>query len=139
MPEFPAPVPTQDTEPFWQGCREGKLLLQRCAACGVVRYPPRPMCPQCTSLESRWVPATGTGTVFSYTVTHQALHPSLVGRTPHVIVLVELDEGVRMTSTVLGCTPDQVRIGMPVEVVFHQETDGVILPLFRPAGAERAP
>lgn len=136
MADFPLPFVTQDTEPFWTGCREGRLLVQRCAECGTLRYPPKQMCPQCNSMESEWIPASGRGTVYSYTVTNQALHPSLVGKLPHVVILVELEEGVRLTSNILDCTPDQVRIGMPVEVVFQPVNDEITLPKFRPAGRE---
>ena len=132
MPNFPLPIPTQDTEPFWQGLREGKLLLQRCLSCRAIRYPPRPMCAECNSLETEWVPASGRGSVYSYTVTHQALHPTLVDRIPHVVILVELEEGVRITSNILDCQVSDVYIGLPVEVVLDQVTDEVTLPKFRP-------
>lgn len=133
MADFPAPLITPDTEPFWRGCREGALLLQRCSACGEVRYPPRPMCPACNSMESAWTPASGRGTLFSYTVTHQALTPSLAGKVPHIIVLVELEEGVRMTSNLVDCPPDGVRTGAPVQAVFERVSDELTLPKFRPA------
>lgn len=132
MADFPTPVPTQDTEPFWNGLSEGKFLLQQCPRCGTFRYPPKPMCPQCNSLESQWVPASGKGEIYSYTVTQQALHPSLVDRIPHVVILVELDEGVRMTSNIVQCELDQIQIGMPVEVVFEKMNEGVTLPKFKP-------
>lgn len=133
MADFPTPVPTQDTEPFWNGLREGKLLLQQCPRCGTFRYPPKPMCPQCNSFESQWIPASGKGEIYSYTVTHQALHPSLVDRIPHVVILVELEEGVRMTSNVIECELSQLRVGMPVAVVFEKMNEEVTLPKFRPA------
>ncbi len=133
MADFRLPRVTQDTEPFWTGCKEGKLLLQYCAACGTVRYPPKQMCPVCNSMDSEWRPASGKGTVYSYTVTHQALHPSLANRVPHAVILVELQEGVRLTSNIVDCEPDQVRIGMPVQVVFQQLNDEITLPKFKPA------
>lgn len=133
MAEFPAPLVTPDTKPFWDGCKEGRLLLQRCLSCRSWRYPPRPMCPQCNSLESAWVPASGRGTLFSFTVTHQALNPSLNDKLPHVIALVELAEGMRMTSNLLDCPAEDVRIGMPLEVVFAKVNDELTLPKFRPA------
>ena len=137
MPNFPSPIPTQDTEPFWQGLRDGKLLLQRCLSCRAIRYPPRPMCSECNSVEAEWVPASGRGSVYSYTVTHQALHPTLVDRIPHVVILVELEEGVRLTSNILDCQASDVYIGMPVEVVLGQMTDEVTLPKFRPRREDR--
>lgn len=135
MAEFPTPLVTPDTQPFWQGCREGKLLLQRCVSCSFLRYPPRPMCPQCNSMESEWVPASKRGTLFSYAVTHQALHPALVDKVPHVIILVELEEGVRVTSNLVDCPVERIRIGMPLEAVFHQVNEELALPKFRPAAS----
>src|SRR3989304_8323874 len=132
MPNFPLPIPTQDTAPFWQGLREGNVLPQRCLSFRAIRYPPRPMFSECNSLETEWVPASGRGSVYSYTVTHQALHPTLVDRIPHVVILVELEEGVRITSNILDCQVSDVYIGLPVEVVLDQVTDEVTLPKFRP-------
>jgi len=108
--------------------------VQHCPVCGTFHFPPKEMCPQCQATTLEWVPASGKGVVHSYTVTRQALHPSLEGKLPHVVILVELEEGVRMTSNIVDCEPEQVRIEMPVEVVFHTVNEEVTLPLFRPTG-----
>lgn len=131
MADLPLPAPTEETAPFWDGCREGELRIQRCAGCGAYRHPPRPMCRRCGSQEREWVPASGRGTVYSYVVAHQAVHPALEGRVPHAVVLVELEEGVLMTTNVVDCPPDEIEIGMPVAVTFERINDEITLPKFR--------
>ncbi len=131
MADLPLPVPDEATAPFWESCRAGELRIQRCVQCGVFRHPPRPMCRHCGSMEQEWAAVSGRGSVFSYIVTHQPIHPALVDRVPHAVVLVELEEGVRMTSNVVDCAPDEVAIGMPVEVTFEQVNEQITLPKFR--------
>ncbi len=131
MADLPLPVPNDDTTPFWEYCRAGELRVQRCSSCDEYRHPPRPMCRRCGSLEYEWAPLSGRGTVYSYIVTHQPIHPALQGRVPFTTVLVELDEGVRMTSNVVDCSPDEIAIGMPVAVGFEQVNEETTLPKFR--------
>ena len=88
MAELPLPVPDVDSQPFWDYCNAGELRAQRCLGCGRQRYPVRPLCPHCTSFNHEWAPLSGKGTVYSYTVTHQVLHPGLEGKVPHVAILV---------------------------------------------------
>jgi uncharacterized OB-fold protein len=89
------------------------------------------MCSSCGSTEYEWTAVSGRGTVFSYIVTHQAIHPALAELVPHLVVLVELEEGVRITSNVVDCPPDEVAIGMPVEVTFERMNEEITLPKFR--------
>ena len=131
MANLPLPQPTEDSAPFWDGCRAGELRIQRCAQCGTLRHPPRPLCRRCGSFEHEWALASGRGIVYSYTVTQQAIHPALEGRLPHAVVLVELEEGVRVTSNVVDCPPDAIEIGMPVAVTFERVSEEITLPLFR--------
>lgn len=132
-PPFPAPVPNEENQPFWDALKRGDLLLQSCAACGVFQHPPRPMCGDCGSMERAWKRVSGRGAVYSFVVTHQAVHPSYEGFTPYATVLVELDEGPRMTSNLTDVTPEEIVIGMPVRVVFEPISDEITLPLFRRA------
>jgi uncharacterized protein len=126
-----------DTRFFWDGARDGELRVQRCAECGRLRHPPGPMCPACHATEHDHVVANGRGTVHSYVVHH---HPPVPGRTPpFVVALVDLEEGVRVVGNLLDCPPGQVRIGMPVELVFEQVDEELTLPQWRPAGAPRTP
>lgn len=126
----PRPAISPDTEFFWEGARRGELLIQRCTACSTLRHPSRPMCGECSSLDWDTVRATGRGEVYSFTVHH---HPPVPGfEIPYVVALIQLEEGTRIVSNVVGIAPDEVRIGMPVEVDFQTFTDDLTLPLFRP-------
>lgn len=130
----PLPAPDPDSAPFWQACREHELIVQRCAECGEHRYPPRPVCPQCRSRASDWARSAGMGRVFSWIVVRHPVPREVYGDdVPYVVALIELDEGVRMASNIIGCKPDEVRAGMRVEIVFDDVTAEVTLPKFRPA------
>jgi len=135
MAELPLPVPSEDNQPFWDSLRAGELRIQRCARCGTLRHPPRPMCARCHAFEVEWAPMSGRGTVYSYIVTHQPIHPALVDRVPFATVLVELEEGPRITSNLVDVPPAEVAIGLGVQVVFERASDEITLPLFRRAGA----
>lgn len=116
---------------FYGWCRQGELRFQRCSDCGTFRHVPREMCAECNSMSWEWVPSSGRGTVFTWTVVQRALHPAFVNATPIAPVIVEMEEGVRLLSTVVDCPPEELAIGMPVEVVFEAVTDDVTLPRFR--------
>jgi uncharacterized protein len=124
------PQLNQDTEFFWEGTRAGELRIQRCASCGVLRHPPGPSCPACHAFKRDFVVASGRGTVHSYVV-HR--HPPVPGReVPFVLVLVDVDEGVRMVGELLGASPDDgVEIGAPVHVEMVTVDDDLTLPAWR--------
>ena len=129
---LPLPVLDEDTQPFWDYCRAGELRAQRCTACGRLRHPPRPTCPQCGSTDVEWQLLSGRGKVYTYAISHQAVHPALEGLVPFTTLIVELDEGLRVTSNLVeGSGP--VQIGTAVEVVFERVTEEVTLPRFRTA------
>jgi uncharacterized OB-fold protein len=128
--DLPKPIPEPDTEPFWAALKDGELRIQRCGACGTMRHPPRPMCANCNSFDVEWVAVEGTGTVFSYIVSHQAVHPALVDRVPFGTVVVELDEGPRLVSNLVGVPPAELSIGTRVRVVPTRLDDEITLPLF---------
>jgi uncharacterized OB-fold protein len=134
----PVPEPTGDTAYFWERCRAGQLVLQRCAACGRVQFYPRALCTGCLSATLEWIPASGRGAVHSFTTVFRAPTPDFQGDTPYVVAVIELAEGVRLISRVTGCAPAQVAIGMPVEVVFEAVSEAIALPWFRPADPARA-
>jgi uncharacterized OB-fold protein len=120
-----------DTAFFWEGTKVGELRIQRCPECGTLRHPPGPMCPSCGGDKPDYVVAAGRGTVFSYVVHH---HPQVPGRTvPFVVALVELEEGVRMLGELRDVDPQQVAIGMPVEVALTRIDDALTLPSWRPS------
>lgn len=120
---------TPEMAPFWEAARRHELVVQRCRGCGTLRFPARVLCSGCLSREAEWVPVSGRGTIFSLAVMHQASHPSFT--VPYAVVVVELEEGARLLSNVVGCPPDALRIGMPVTVVFEDLTPDVTLPKFR--------
>ncbi|MEU9024599.1 OB-fold domain-containing protein [Actinomadura sp. NPDC048394] len=131
------PAIGQDTAFFWDGVNAGELRIQRCADCGTLRHPPGPMCPKCHSPNRDYVVASGRGEVHSYVVHH---HPPVPGRTPpYAVAVVELEEGVRVVGNVNGCPPDEVRVGMPVRLVFERMDDEIVLPQWTPADAPPPP
>ncbi|MGA9678746.1 MAG: Zn-ribbon domain-containing OB-fold protein, partial [Mycobacterium sp.] len=111
-----APAITPDTEFFWNGLGDNKLLIQRCAGCGDLRHPPRPMCPKCRSLDWEAIESSGRGTVYSYVMPHQPHFPFF--DYPYVVALIELEEGVRIVSNLTDIDPADVTVGMPVQVYF---------------------
>lgn len=131
------PIPRVDEESrgYWEACRRHELRIQRCAACGTFRHHPRAVCPACMSSEVEWVLSSGRGTVYTFTVTHQNQAPGFREELPYVLAWVEVEEGVLLLTNVVGCAPESVRIGMPVEVVFEDVGEEIAIPRFRPAVA----
>ena len=132
MSERLAPSMTPDTQFFWDGAKAHTLLVQRCADCGEVRHPPRPMCPHCNSLAWDAIESSGRGSVFSFVMPRHPQYPWF--EEDYIVALVELEEGFRVVTNLMGTTPDAVTIGMPVQVVFEAFDDGLVLPLFTPRG-----
>lgn len=126
------PVPDNDTAPFWAACRERRLLLRRCRSCDCVSFYPRPFCPQCWSDDVAWIDASGRATLYTWSVVHRNDIPPFRERLPYVAAIVELAEGPRMMSNIVGIDPGSLTVGMPLAVVFHDETDDITLPLFGP-------
>jgi len=131
-PVMPVPVPNFDNAEFWAGCAAGELRLQRCAGCGALRHPPKPMCPHCRSTAVEWQRASGRGTVYSFTIVHRPTLAPFEPRVPYNVIVVQLDEGPYLVSNLVDCAPEAIRIGMRVEVVFERVNDALMLPKFRP-------
>ena len=129
----PLPRIDEESRGYWEALARHELYFQRCRDCGTKRFYPRALCPRCLSSATEWVRASGWGTVYSFTVTHQNQAPGFREELPYVLAIVELDEGVRMMTNVVGCAPDAVRVGMRVEVVFEDVTPEITLAKFRPA------
>jgi uncharacterized OB-fold protein len=127
------PPVTPLTEPFWEATRDERLLVQWCRACDAGIYWPRQVCPGCLGTDLTWRPAAGTGTVYACNVMHQPGNPMMADRVPYVLALVDLAEGVRMATNIVGCEPDEVRVGMAVRVGWEPLSDGRNLPVFAPA------
>ena len=116
---------------FYGYCKQHELRFQRCLQCGTWRHVPREMCASCGSFDSDWAQSSGKGQVYSWATTTQPMLPNFADAIPYSIVIVELEEGVRMATWVVDVAPDQLRIGLPVEVVFDDVTDEVTLAKFK--------
>ena len=129
----PLPQPTPETQHFWDGTMAGELRLQRCKDCGEIYFPPRPLCPACSSRNVEVFTASGKATLLSYVINHRP-HPSF--DSPYAIALVRLEEGPTMMSNIVGCeqTPEALVLDMPLIVTFEDNGD-IAIPLFRPANA----
>lgn len=127
----PAPAPDGDTRPFWEAAQRGRLQIQQCRSCRRHIFYPRVVCPHCMSDQIDWITASGRATVYSYTVVHRA-PAEFRDEVPYVVALVELDEGVRMMTRLVDCRPQDVSIGMALEVDFRPLTAEIALPYFRP-------
>ena len=127
----PRPVVNRDNAGFWDGVKDHRLLIQRCSACGTLRHPWLPGCNSCGGLGWDTVEASGDGTVYSYVVMHHPPFPAF--EPPYAVALIELAEGVRIVSNVVGVPYDKVRIGMPVRVGFRSYEEDLVLPVFQPA------
>ena len=132
-PLRPVPDPDDASAPFWEACARHELLLQTCGSCGVVRFPPRPMCPACNSFEVAWKPASGRGRIWSWVIAHPPVLPAFADKAPYNIAVVELDEGVRMVGNLLGVPNGEITEGMTVKVTWEDVEDGVTLPQWKPA------
>ncbi|MCZ6640788.1 MAG: OB-fold domain-containing protein [Gammaproteobacteria bacterium] len=129
------PKPTPETEHFWEGTKARELRLQRCDECDHVYFPPRPFCPKCSSRNVSVFRASGKGTLASYVINERP-HPAFEG--PYSIALVDLEEGPRMMSNIVGCaqTPASLVLDMPLKVTFEVQNDEITLPMFAPLEAD---
>jgi uncharacterized OB-fold protein len=137
VPSKPVPVPDPASAPFFDGALRDRLMLLRCRHCATfmsptayLRTPRRPRCVACFSAELDWSPASGRATLYSFAVMHQRYDEAF--ETPYNIAVIETEEGVRLTSQVVGCDNDRLRIGMPLEVTFERMSEDVAVPKFRP-------
>jgi len=136
---MPLPFADAITLPWWQAASEHRLVVQRCTSCEHTRLPPAPICPECRSADSAWKEVSGRGEVYTYTVVHR---PIAAGQQlPYVIAVIALEEagGVRVISNLVDVEPDQLEIGMPVEVVWEDMSADLAIPRFRPTGRQGAP
>lgn len=134
-PSWHLPEPDPETAPYWEAARDGRLTYKECRSCRQAFFYPRARCPRCWSADTVWRDASGDGTVHTFTVVHQNDLPPFKDRVPYVVALIDLEAGVRMTSNVEGCPPEDVECGMPVRVAFRQEAAGsetFSIPVFHP-------
>ncbi len=135
--EQPSPsLDRLETQPFWEACRRGELVIQQCAGCLADIWYPQAVCHKCNSWDLRWRKVSGKGKVYSWIIVRHPLHPYFADKLPFNVALVELDDapGVRFTTNILDCPFEELSIGMPVEVVFRKVNDQLTMPYFRRAG-----
>lgn len=135
---FLLPLRDEDSAPFWEGALAGELRMQRCEGCGRLRFPPRPMCPWCRSMDSEWQVMSGRGTVWSFVVAHPPLLPAYAALAPYNVIVVALEEDrtLRMVGNLIASEagpineidPGTIEIGEPVRVVFQRIDDSTALP-----------
>ena len=128
----PLPRPDPVSAPFWEAAKEGRLQIQRCQACGAYVFYPREVCSECLAPELEWVYASGRGTLYSFTIARASTHPAFSDDVPYVIAIVELEEGPRITTNIIDCPEEKIRIGMALQATFPQVDDSQVLVKFRP-------
>jgi uncharacterized OB-fold protein len=133
----PLPYASWETRGWWEGCGRGELVLQRCRTCGIVQHKPRALCVKCLTDTLDYFVASGRGTVHTFTVTRQNMVPPFRDHLPYVLAYVELDEGPRVFTNIVGCDPEEVRIGQPVVADYataeRDDGEAFAVPRFRPA------
>ncbi len=136
-PKRPLPVPPPESLPFWQAAHQRRLTFPRCDACGKSWFPPANLCPHCLSDGFHWEEACGRGKVFSFVVVHRVYHGYFANKVPYTVAVVELDEGPRILSNIVGVDPQKVHCNMAVQVAFDEAGPDMTLPLFAPVEAVR--
>lgn len=130
----PLPSLEESNKPFWDATRAGKLALQHCADCGKARYPINHVCPHCLGERFEWKAVSGRGTVYSSIVFHQVYNQAFADDVPYNVSLIQLEEGPRMISNVVGLAPGEVKVGDHVQVVFDPVTPEISIPRFQRVG-----
>ena len=137
MSDYNKPLPTPDpvTQPFWDSLKEHAVKLQRCGGCNAFIFYPRALCPSCMSDDLAWTPVSGKGVVHAFAIPHRHPNPAFGSMAPYVVALIELEEGAKLMSNLVEveATPEAVKVGMAVEIVYDDVTENVTLPKFRPA------
>lgn len=131
---FDLPEADAFTRPYWEAAAEGRLLIRRCGACGATHHYPREFCPHCWSEDVTWERASGRAALYTWSVVHRNDLPPFGGRVPYVAAVVDLAEGPRMMTEIVGCSEGELRIGMAVEVTFREAGEFVV-PVFGPVGS----
>jgi hypothetical protein len=131
----PVPRPAPESVPYWQAARDHRLEIPCCNACGKFWFPPSQSCPHCLAVDFAWAPVSGKGKVFSFVTFHRVYHPAFAKEVPYVVALVELDEGPRLLTNIVGVAPEKVACDMPVKVVFDDVAEDVAVPKFTPVNA----
>lgn len=134
MSEYKKPLPEVQpwSEDFWKATKQHKLLIQECKECKTKIFYPRKFCPECWSSDLSWSEASGKGKIFTFSITMAGVEKKFADDLPYVLALVDLEEGIRMMTNIVECKPEDVQIGMDVEVVFDDINEDFALPKWRP-------
>jgi len=127
----PLPHPIPWSKPFWEGCRNHELLIQKCEECLKFIMYPKLFCPHCLSSKLQWVKSSGKGRIYTYSVVYSYAPTQFSSDVPYVVAVIELEEGVRMMSNVVECRPEEIQCDKTVEVIFHKVNEDVTLPKFK--------
>ena len=130
--EKPLPEFRPETKPYWDACKRHELVLPKCKACGTIFFYPRALCPNCMSQDLEWMKASGKAKVWTFAIHHMGPTKAYKDEPPYVVALVQTDEGAMMMTNVVDCKPEDVHVGMEVEVIFDDVTPEVTLPKFKP-------
>jgi uncharacterized OB-fold protein len=126
----PVPRPAPESVPYWEAAKQHRLELPRCNSCRRFWFPPSQSCPHCLAADFTFAPVSGRGKVFSFVTYHRVYHPAFEQEVPYVVALVELEEGPRLLTNIVGVPPDKVACDMAVKVVFDDVGEGVSVPKF---------
>ena len=132
---MPSPLADSITLPWWEHAARHELVVQRCSDCGETRLPPAPICAACRSEAADWQPLSGRGEVYTFTVVHRPIAAEQPLPTLIAVIALEGSGGRRLMSNLVGVAPEQVEIGMPVEVVWEDMSEDLAIPRFKPARA----
>ena len=127
---MPLPAPSIETEPFWAAVQERRFIMPKCDACGTVSFPPTVACGACAKTSFTWTEMSGRGTVYSFVVYHRVYHPAFKDKVPYVVAVVELEEGPRIISNIVGMPIADVSCDMPVTLVYDEVRNGYLIPKF---------
>lgn len=128
----PLPMTQPWSEPFWEGTKQGKLLVQHCLDCDTNIFYPRKLCPECWSGNLDWIESSGKAKIVTFSTAYDMVEPKFMEDLPYTLAYVDLEEGVRMMTRIVECQPEDIDFNMEVEVVFHKLNDDFFLPYFRP-------
>jgi len=135
MVEYTKPIPMadEDSKPFFEGAQRHELMLMRCRNCRAWRLPSRPRCPDCWSTDTEWARASGRGTLYSFGIMHQKMHPAFASEVPYQFAIVELEEGPRIVSNVVGVADDELKVDMPLVAVYDDVAEDATIVRFTKA------
>lgn len=132
MSNLPWPIPDADTREYWDAITNETFTVQQCLECSTFQYYPRAICTTCSSTNLKMMPSSGTGTLYSYTVSRRAAHPIMADRVPYAVGLIDLDEGPRMLANIVTDDPESLTIGASMSIAFLKVDEGMRLPAFTP-------